>query len=124
MLRVFSLLLMLLGAAILGAPSAAGSAHDLAHAKSPVAAGQHHHHGPDGAVIDIASDHDESDESRSDGGILGHSHPASGPVDVAQSESSAAVVSERIERISPTAKHTEIPPPRSWSPDKPPPRAA
>jgi hypothetical protein len=124
MLRALVAFALLLAGLTVGTVANADVSHELAHSSTTLTAGLHHHHRPDGSVLDPDGESPTHSENHADADVVGHSHGATSGIDIADR------VPERLD-ILPTTGSTALQAGSiaalatlGWSPDKPPPKSA
>lgn len=120
-LAVFALLLFGLTA---GAAARVELSHEAAHSLSPVAAGEFHHHGHEGRVLDVHDKERSQTESHGEGDVSGHVHGASAGADIADRASERSVISPFLEPAPHLAGSTPALPTLTSAPHERPPRTA
>jgi hypothetical protein len=125
-LRSFLAILALLFAAVaISAPAAARERHELNHASSPVASGEHHHHDEDGSVTSHSSDSDAAPQSDdTTAGNFGHSHMVNMAFDALPFGSTGLAATMIVPAEVPAGANTPVLRTLGWSPQKRPPRTA
>jgi len=88
--KLLPVLALLLGSLTLGVPAAASNMHQLAHAQTVVAAGEHHHHSATGEVDLHGHEQDEQSGDRGDLGV-GHNHSSASSGDLATTPAVSAL---------------------------------
>ena len=120
--KLLPILAILLGSLTLGVPATASGMHQLAHAQTAVAAGEHHHHSASGEVDLHGHEQDDQTGDRSDLGV-GHSHSSASSGDLAMTPPIAALrtsLSQGMLEARPATELTTVDPP----PQERPPRTA